>query len=188
LANIDTEALERRIELMLGANPSASNMDLLLFSLRNIFRQLSEGTPLSPPRSLRGQSPFGLTNTASFYARELRRGLPQPPPATEFMGMTGYSPASSHNLFSNNDLLSEGSSIGDVSSPGYPALRECAMADVQGQQPVLVETEDMHTLPDLRAQALANTQAHGEDLRQRQQHQLPRASVHPAKQLQAECP
>jgi hypothetical protein len=38
------------------------------------------------------------------------------------------------------------------------------MADVQRRQPISVEIADTHTLPDPRAQALANTQAHGEDL------------------------
>jgi hypothetical protein len=45
------------------------------------------------------------------------------------------------------------------------------MEDVQGQLPVPVETMDAHTPPDPRVQALANAQAHGEDLRQRRQHQ-----------------
>jgi hypothetical protein len=53
------------------------------------------------------------------------------------------------------------------------------MAKMQGRQPAPVETEDMHTPPDPRAQALANAQAHGEDLRQRRQHQPPPASMHP---------
>jgi hypothetical protein len=131
-------------------------MGLLLFSLRNVFHQLSGGTPLSPPRSPRGWFPFGLTNATSSYAREHRRTIPLPPLAIEFVGMTGYGPASFHNLFSDDNLLSEGSSVDDLSPLSCPALQECAMMDVQGRLQVPVETEDMHTPLDPRTQAVAN--------------------------------
>jgi hypothetical protein len=88
--------------------------------------------------------------------------------------MTRYGPASFHDLFSDDNLLSKGSSVGDLSPLGYPALRECTMADVHGQLPVPAETEDTHTLPDPRAQALAKAEVHGEELRQ-----PPPASVQP---------
>jgi hypothetical protein len=59
-------------------------------------------------------------------------------------------------------FLTKGSSIGDVSSLGHPVLPECVMADVQGLQPVPVEIGDTH----------------GGDLRQRQEHWPPPASIH----------
>jgi hypothetical protein len=97
--------------------------------------------------------------------------------------MTGYGPTSFHDFFSDDDLMSEVSSVGDLSPSGYPALRECTMADVQGQLPVPVEIEDTHTSPDPRAQALANAQVHYEDLRQRRQHRPLPASA----RLQHHC-
>jgi hypothetical protein len=78
------------------------------------------------------------------------------PLATVIVGMTRDGPASFHDLFSNDDLLSEGYNIGDVSTLSCPALRECTMADAPGQMAVPEETEDTHTPPDPHAQALAN--------------------------------
>ena len=44
--NVETPAL--CLEPMLGSNPTVSDVHIVLYSLFNIFRQLSEGTPLSP--------------------------------------------------------------------------------------------------------------------------------------------
>jgi hypothetical protein len=77
--------------------------------------------------------------------------MPLPLLVTKLMGMTGYGPALFHDLLSDDDLLTEGSSIGDVSSLNCPTLRECTVVDVQGPQTVLLETGDTHTSPEPRA-------------------------------------
>jgi hypothetical protein len=122
LGYLDAVALAHRMELMLGANPSARDVDIVLFLLSNVFRQLFGGTPPSPPRLPHGHFLFGLANAAIAYTRELQKVMPTPPRVTEFVGMTGYDPASSHNLFFDDDLLSEGSSAGDLSSSSCPVL------------------------------------------------------------------
>jgi hypothetical protein len=99
--------------------------------------------------------PFGLTNAVSVYTRKPRRTITLPPLAIKFVGMTRYGPASFHDLFSDDDLLSEGSSVGDISPLGCLALREYTMVDVQGQLPVPVRSR-IHTSHRTRAQALAN--------------------------------
>ena len=45
--NVETTAL--RFEPMLGLNPTVSDVYIVLYSLFNTFRQLSGGTPFSPP-------------------------------------------------------------------------------------------------------------------------------------------
>ena len=45
--NIETPVL--RLEPMLGSNSTMSDVHIVLYSLFNTFRRLSEGTPLSPP-------------------------------------------------------------------------------------------------------------------------------------------
>ena len=106
-----------------------------------------------------------------------------PPPLTfEFMGMAGYAPASFHDLM-DDEVDSDGSSIGDVMASSHPMSRECAMADASRQPSVVAESLQTHTPLDPRTDALACAQKHGEELRQRRQNQPPPApacSVHDA--------
>ena len=62
-----------------------------------------------------------------------------PPLMSKFMGMAGYAPASFHNLI-DDEVESDGSSIGDVMAPGHPLSKECAMVDALGQPSVVVES------------------------------------------------
>ena len=73
------------------------------------------------------------------YAQGLQRMLTLPPLTSEFMGMAGYAPAFCHDLM-DDELESNGSSIGDVMAPSHPLSRECAMADAPGQPPMVAES------------------------------------------------
>ena len=65
--------------------------------------------------------------------------LAPPPLTSEFMGMASYAPTSFHELL-DDDVESDGSSIGDVVVPSHPLCPECAMADASGQPPVVAES------------------------------------------------
>ena len=95
--------------------------------------------------------------------------LAPPPLASEFMGMTGYASAVSHEL-PDDEGESDGFSIGDA-APCHCLSWECAMVDAPGQPPVVVESAQTHTPLDPRAGALVSVQAHAEELRQRRQNQ-----------------
>jgi len=92
---------------------------------------------------------------------------------SEFVGMASYAPTTFHELL-DDEVESDGSSIGDI-APSHRPSRECAMADALGQPLVVAESLQTHTPPDPRAGALALTQEHGEELRQRRQNQSPPA-------------
>ena len=67
-----------------------------------------------------------------------------PPLTSEFVGMVGYTPASFHDLI-DKEVESDGSSIGDIMTPSHPLSWECAIADVPGQLPEVVESQQTHT-------------------------------------------
>ena len=56
-----------RSEPTLGSNPTVNNVHIVLYSLFNIFRRLSRGTPLSPPRPPCNWFPYGLASPADTY-------------------------------------------------------------------------------------------------------------------------
>ena len=94
--------------------------------------------------------------------------LAPPPLTSKFVGIAGYAPASFHDLM-DDEVESDGSSIGYVVAPSHPLSWECAMADALGQPTVVVESLQTHTPLDPHAEALARAQEHGEELRQRRE-------------------
>ena len=81
--------------------------------------------------------------------------LTLPPLTSEFVGMVGYPPASFHDLV-DDEVESDGSSIGDVAAPSHPLSWECAMVDALGQPLVVAESLQTHTPLDPRVEALAH--------------------------------
>ena len=80
--------------------------------------------------------------------------LTLPPLTSKFMGMASYAPASLHNLM-DDEVESDGSSIGDVMAPSHPLSQENAMVDAPGQPPVVAKSLQTHTPLDPHAEALA---------------------------------
>ena len=70
------------------------------------------------------------------------------------MEMAGYAPTSFHDHV-DDEVESDGPSIGDVVASDHPLSGECAMADALGQPSVVAESLQTHTPLDPRAKALA---------------------------------
>ena len=153
-SDLNDETPTLRFEPTLGSNPIVSNVHIVLYSLFNIFRRLSGGTPLSQPRLPCDQFPYGLASPTDAYAWGLQKMLTSPPLTSEFVGMAGYAPASFHDLM-DDKVESDGSSIGDIVAPSHPLSRKCAMVDAPGQPPVVAESLQTHTPLDPRVEALA---------------------------------
>ena len=60
---------------MMASNPAVEDVNLVLFSLANVSRQLAGEPPLPTPCLFSEQLPFGLRNAASVYARETRKAV-----------------------------------------------------------------------------------------------------------------
>lgn len=128
LDDLDVEALALRIKSVLGMSPMVNDVDTIMYSLANIFSQLSGGASLSPPCSPRAWLPFGLASPTDAYARGLWRVMTSFLHPCEFVGMVDYAFASFHDLC-DDELESDGSSIGDVMALDHPLSRECTMVD-----------------------------------------------------------
>ena len=65
--------------------------------------------------------------------------LAPPPLTSEFVAMAGYAPATFHDLV-DDEVESDGSSIGNLVAPSHPLSLECAMANALGQLPMVAES------------------------------------------------
>ena len=74
---------------------------------------------MSPRQPACNRFPYGLTSPMDMYARGLRKMLAPPPLTSKFMGMASYAPASFNDLM-DDEVKSDGSSIGDVMAPSHP--------------------------------------------------------------------
>jgi len=111
---------------------------------------------------------FGLANSASAYVWESRKAMREHQSMTQSVGMTVSYPASIHNLLCDEDPLSDASSTWDNYLGGSSTPRRiCAMptAPRDPPPPVAEPSNTTYTPPGHHAQALANMQAHANELR-----------------------
>ena len=114
---------------MMATNPAVEDVNLVLFSLANVSRQLAGGPSLPTPHSFSERLPFGLCNATSVYAREVRKATQRFQPTSQFVGMAGSYPDSIHDLLCYEDPLTDSSSTGDNYLEGVSVPRRvCAMA------------------------------------------------------------
>jgi hypothetical protein len=150
IGDLDAKALASRIEHLLGTDPSPEDVDIIVYSLFNTFRQLSGGPPLEPPNSWRSPFPFGLENAVAVIVREVRAVMPAPPAVAEFVAMAGRLPASFHDLLADadSDPLSDSSSMEETPTMSVPPIRECAVTNRLNQPPLVEESQLSHTPHD----------------------------------------
>ena len=115
---------------MMASNPAIEDVNLILFSLANVSRQLAGGPPLPTPCSFSERLPLGLRNYASVYVWELHKAAQRRQPASQFVGMMESYSDSVHDLLCYEDPLSDSFSTGDNHLEGTsPPPHMCSMAD-----------------------------------------------------------
>ena len=134
---------------MMASNPAVEDVNLVLFSLANVSRQLAGRPPLTPPCSFSKRLPFGLRNATSVYAREARKAAQRSQPASQFVGMMESYPDSVHDLLCYEDPLSVSSSTEDNYLEGVSAPpRVCTMAGAPSDPPPeVVPSQQTHSTP-----------------------------------------